>query len=76
MPILKRRKGRNWMRVYRPAGARYAEARSVSATTGVKEALKAFAREFGRPPVQEKTNIEIMGVTADWCVTVWEIDDD
>jgi hypothetical protein len=73
MPILKRR--HDFMKVYRPSGARYAECRDGDHTYAYLKALDNFRDEFGHYPAQEKTYIEIMGVTADWVATVWEIED-
>ena len=73
MPILKRR--HDYVKLYRPNGAKYAEARNMNLNGALDLAMAAFFVEFGRRPVQEKTYVEIMGVTADWVVTVFEIED-
>lgn len=71
MPILKRRS--KHVKVYRPSGTRYAEAKMVELKDAMDRAWHNFAKEFGDIPDQERTVVEVMGVTCAWDVTVFEL---
>lgn len=72
MPILTRR--HDHIKVYRPNGTRYSEARSVaSANNAAALAIWVFREEFGYAPKQEETVIEVVGVTGQWIATVYEV---
>lgn len=64
-----------WTKVYRPNGTKYAGAKNARPDDAVRIALLNFISEFGREVRQEQAVIEVVGVTGEWCATVWEIDD-
>ena len=61
------------VKVYRPRGTRYGTGRHGEIERAVELAEEAFIREFGYAPRQEEVVIEIVGVTADWVVTYFEV---
>jgi len=71
MPILKRRY--DYTKVYRPNGTLYSTARGSNYIVAISAAMLNFHSEFGRFPMQDKTSIEVIGVTGDWVVDVFEI---
>jgi len=74
MPILKTRY--DYSKVFRPNGSRYAHGGTCFyLPDAVQKAVEAFEREFGpeAPLVQESAVVEIIGVTAGWSATIFEI---
>lgn len=71
MPIFKTRSA--YRKVYRPHGSRYSDGRGATPFTAISMAWGNFFAEFGENPRQEETFIEVMGVTGDWVVTLFEI---
>lgn len=71
MPILKSRN--QHIKVYRPNGTRYAQGRSMNMQEALQQAQQQFLQEFGYAPRQDETVIEIIGVTADWIVDLFEV---
>ncbi len=71
MPTLGGRK--QYSRVWRPSGTRFASAKTRTIPDAVLDAFVAFRAEFGPRPVQERTVIEIVGVTGAWDATVFEL---
>jgi hypothetical protein len=78
MPTLKRKRNRfgrpyENMKVYRPEGTLYATSRRMYLQLAIDRAWHNFALEFGRVPVQERVVVEVIGITAGWDVTVFEL---
>jgi hypothetical protein len=74
MPVLKRQY--DHVKVFRPSGALYADGDSLTTPeVAIADAQRAFIAEFGRAPVQSKVVFEIVGVTAKWVATVYEIEE-
>lgn len=73
MPILKSRS--KHVKVYRPSGTRYSEAKRGSLIDAVQEVFTNFAVEFKELPRQDHIIIEAVGVTGAWDVTLFEIKD-
>lgn len=71
MPVLHSR--HDHVKVYRPSGALYANGRAMELRAAMDKAWYNFVAEFGRMPVQERTVAEVIGVTAAWDVTVFEL---
>jgi hypothetical protein len=78
MPTLRRKRGRHGRReeyslVYRPDGTLYAQGRAVELEAAMQRAWYNFVAEYGRMPVQEQVVAEVIGITAGWDVTVFEL---
>lgn len=70
MPTIKSRY--DHIKVYRPTGTRYGQARHPELTMAMSLAKKAFMDEFGYEPEQENTVFECFGVTGDWVVDYFD----
>lgn len=75
MPLIKRRSRGDNVKVFRPVGSRYSKARHQILMQAISMAQVNFMHEFGEMPRQEETIYEILGVTADWVVNLFEIKD-
>lgn len=73
MPVISRRY--DHVKVYRPNGTRYGQARDIDLRMAMMAAKKSFMDEFGYEPEQEHIVWEIVGVTAQWCVDFFEVID-
>lgn len=74
MPFLLRRY--DWMKVYRPTGAAYADGQTLpTPELAVASAVVAFAAEFKREPRPAESIIEVLGVTGGWAATIFEFKD-
>ncbi len=73
MPVIKTKY--DHVKVYRPHGTRYGQARHQDLRTAMMMAKKSFMDEFGFEPEQEHIVWEVVGVTALWCVDFLEIID-
>lgn len=75
MPTIKHpNKRQEFVRVYRPHGTKYVQIRNGDLIDGIQKAQFAFVREFGYAPRQDKTVFEVLGVTGDWCIDMYEVD--
>jgi hypothetical protein len=73
MPKIKNRY--DYIKVYRPNGLLFAEGKHKDLVDAIVLAEDNFHKEFGRYTTQTKTFMEILGVTGQWCVTIFEIED-
>lgn len=71
MPVLRRRYDNVLM--FRPNGTRYSEGKHDDMDVALGAAWDKFVAEFGEVPVQERTIIEVLGVTGAWDVTLFEL---
>jgi hypothetical protein len=71
MPLLKNRG--DHVKVYRPRGAKYGEARDAVAANAIAKAQTNFSNEFGYVPKQHLVVIEVVGVTGGWLAHYIEI---
>jgi hypothetical protein len=71
MPVWKARHAH--AKVYRPSGTLYANGRATDLCAAMDQAWYNFVAEFKRMPVQERAVAEVIGVTASWDVTVFEL---
>lgn len=71
MPLISDRRF-DYQKIYRPNGTKYAEAHGSDLHATIDLAMNLWLQEFG-PLHQALAVIEIVGVTAEWSVTVMEI---